>query len=302
MLYPTRVYKCSWNSNTLRSETLIQMTALRISRQEISDELVQSLTDLMAFPLPSEADSAQRRSYIVYVLPSPDIEGTSCHDSLSFKKVRTSGGGEIERENEQAHLPAERSITLLENHSVISVAGNTGQRTWEAALHLAAYLVSEESIGIKFSNATNFVGDHVRGKHILELGAGTGLVSILCSKYLGARVVQVTDGKESVVDALRTNIFLNETDEDDELGKQINSKSGIGRIQASVLRWGYSLNGTSLAELFDDDPPDTVVAADVVSVQILLRGPIGISFIYSCYEYSSQFRTCMSSKFHADIR
>lgn len=263
---------------------------------------MQSLSDLMAFPLPSEVDSAQRRSYIVYVLPSSVIEGTSYRDLLSLKKVRTSGGGETERENEQAHLPAERSITVLENHSVISVAGNTGQRTWEAALHLAAFLVSEESIRIEANNATNFVSAHIRGKHILELGAGTGLVSILCSKYLGARVVQATDGEESVVDAMRTNFFLNETHEHDESGKQVNSKNGIGRIQASVLRWGCSLSGTSLAELFDDDPPDTVVAADVVSVQILLRGPIGTSFIYSCYGYSSQSRTCITSKLHADIR
>ena len=275
---------------------------LTISRQEISDELMQSLTDLIALPMPSEADLAQRRSFVIYTLPSPNLEDTFCFDSTSFKEVGAYNGREANKESEQLHLATERSITLLESHSVISVAGNTGQRTWEAALHLAAYLVSEEIISIKVSNTTGSVSDYIRGKHVLELGAGTGLVSMVCMKYLAARLVLVTDGDESVVDALKTNIFLNETDEKFKFSKHKNTKSKIRKIQASVLRWGHSLSGTSLGELLNDDPPDTVVAADVVSVQILLREPIGISSTYPCYDYTSQSRTCLFSNFHTDIR
>ena len=251
--------------NSLRSETLIKIIASSLLRQEISDELMQSLTDLIASPIPSETDSAWCRSYITYTLPLSKLKCTSCLGSASFEEVGAHNRREIDKEREQSYLAAERSIMLLESHSVISVAGNTGQRTWEAALHLAAYLVSEEVTGSKVSKSTNVVSEHIRGKHIVELGAGTGLVSMLCIKYLGARRVLVTDGDEDVVDALETNIILNRIDETGEVGKTKTGKSVTRKIQASVLRWGYLLSGTSLGELFDDDPPDTVVAADVVS-------------------------------------
>lgn len=232
------------------------------------------LVTLTVSVLPSEIDSAQRRSYITYTLPSPMLGGTFYRESTSSEKVEGTGDGKkSETEREQAYIAAERSITLLESHSIISVAGNTGQRTWEAALHLAAFLVSEEINDTEVSNSMTAVGEYVWGKHILELGAGTGLVSILCVKYLGARLAVATDGDEGIVDALKTNILLNGLDEVDEIGMKNNAINGQGnsnnatrKIQASVMRWGHSLIGTSLGELFDDDPPDTVIAADVVSI------------------------------------
>lgn len=69
-----------------------------------------------------------------------------------------------------------------------------GFRTWEAALALGDHLLS---------------GQHpLEGRSVLELGAGTGFLSILSSK-LGAKDVTATDGSDKIVDLLKHNINLN---------------------------------------------------------------------------------------------
>ena len=128
-------------------------------------------------------------------------------------------------------------ITTLESRSVIASAGTTGRRTWEAALHLSTYLMES--------------GDEiVRGKKVIELGAGTGLVSILCARWLGAQQVTATDGDDSVVEDLQKNTFLNELDSSDT-------------IHAKMLRWGRVIEED---EGGDSPYYDVVLGADIVSL------------------------------------
>ncbi|KAF2434468.1 hypothetical protein EJ08DRAFT_657212 [Tothia fuscella] len=125
-------------------------------------------------------------------------------------------------------------VTLLEFHSLISTSGTTGLRTWEAALHFGSYLVSQ--------------GKHIiEGKRVLELGAGTGLLSILCAKWLGASHVRATDGDDGVIEALSSNIFLNGLQE-------------TGRIDARSLKWGRVLDETEEGQ---QNPVDVVIGADI---------------------------------------
>ncbi|MCJ1299468.1 hypothetical protein MMC08_002260 [Hypocenomyce scalaris] len=107
-------------------------------------------------------------------------------------------------------------ITLLEARSLLASSGTTGLRTWEAALYLGAYLFSSNG------------GDLVAGKNIVELGAGTGFVSILCAKHIGAKHVLATDGDGGVIDDLASNIYINGLD-------------GSGLIDTAVLKWGHAL-------------------------------------------------------------
>ncbi|EPE02645.1 fam86a protein [Ophiostoma piceae UAMH 11346] len=93
-----------------------------------------------------------------------------------------------------------RSITFLENRATISAGGTTGIRTWEAALHLGEYLCRDQPT-------------LVQGKRVLELGAGTGYVSILCAKHLGAAACVATDGSVEVVHSLPANLELNGLDD-----------------------------------------------------------------------------------------
>ncbi|OJD34882.1 nicotinamide n-methyltransferase [Diplodia corticola] len=170
---------------------------------ELSDDLMSSLSLLLGSNLPSEMASAQAKSYVTYSF------GNDC------------------------------AVTLLESRAVISSSGTTGLRTWEAALHLGAYLASETG------------RQWVRGKRVLELGAGTGLLSILCTKHLQATKATATDGDEGVVDSIKTNLFLNGLD-------------AQGGTDSIVLRWGRSWTlEESLYYEGSKDEYDVVIGADV---------------------------------------
>ena len=79
----------------------------------------------------------------------------------------------------------EQGICVLEKPNVLSSAGSTGHRTWEAALHFAYEWLEDSSA--------------VRGKRVLELGAGTGFLSLVAAKQ-GAASVVTTDGDPLIVE------------------------------------------------------------------------------------------------------
>lgn len=126
------------------------------------------------------------------------------------------------------------TVTILERPALLTSSGSTGFRTWESGLHLAKYLTTS--------------GDGlVRGMRVLELGAGAGLVSILCAQWLGAQNVTATDGDDSVIEELQTNLYLNGLDHSD-------------RIYAKSLKWGRALEDDEGGEspIFD-----LVLGADI---------------------------------------
>lgn len=118
-------------------------------------------------------------------------------------------------------------------------SGTTGLRTWEAALLLGTYL---------FSSAGNSI---VQNKNIIELGAGTGFLSILCAKHLGAQYVLATDGSGQALNDLESNVFLN-------------GFEGTEVINAAVLIWGHMLNDEMLKGADEKRSYDLVIGADVV--------------------------------------
>lgn len=128
------------------------------------------------------------------------------------------------------------SITLSESRSLLAAAGTTGLRTWEAALFLGDYLCSNKGI--------------VRGKSIIELGAGTGYISILCAKQLGASHVLATDGSDDVVNGLSTNFSLNDLHD-------------TSVVEGKELRWGDALVGSGHPAWIDEQKVDLVLGADV---------------------------------------
>jgi protein-lysine N-methyltransferase EEF2KMT len=89
-----------------------------------------------------------------------------------------------------------RPILIKEARNLLSRGNNVGLRTWEAALHLAWYLTTQQS-------------SLVNGKNVLELGAGTGLLSLLCAGHLKASSVLATDGLDLVCESLQVNVDLN---------------------------------------------------------------------------------------------
>ena len=136
--------------------------------------------------------------------------------------------------------PDTAQFTLLEAPSLLGSSGTTGFRTWEAALFLGAYLSSPER--------ANFIS----GKSILELGAGTGFLSILCAKYLSAQHVLATDGSQMVINDLKSNLHLN-------------GLEGSELIQTAILPWGHTLIGGVVDGRRHNRSCDVVLGADVVS-------------------------------------
>lgn len=169
-----------------------------------------AFAQLLALPPISQIDLAQQKSYVTYTAP------------LNLRDPETP------------------MLTLIEARSVLASSGNTGIRTWEAALWLGTYFCSEE--GRKL----------VSGKNILELGAGTGFLSILCTKHLQARYVLATDGNAEVVDALDSNIVVNGLERDQG-------------IHATVLQWGNTLVDEGIMNSDGDLQYDLVIGADIVS-------------------------------------
>lgn len=203
--------------NTQISFHLQLLTACLFLVQEISDDLMSAMSTLLTSNVPSEADSAQQKAFVTYSYPLH-----SADESTS----------------------AERAVTLLEARSVISGSGTTGLRTWEAALLLGSYLSSEDG------------QEKIKGKRVFELGAGTGVISILCAKHLGAAGVVATDGDEAVVDAIKTNLFLNSLDVDNSNGRQ---------VRTAALKWGWPVDATAFSEDYGMEVPDVLLGADVVS-------------------------------------
>ncbi|KAH8386940.1 hypothetical protein KR093_003682 [Drosophila rubida] len=129
-------------------------------------------------------------------------------------------------------------ITLRESNSFVS-EGTTGLCTWEAALALADYLLQHAEL--------------VRDKHVLELGAGAGLLGILLkqrSLQLHVGRVLLTDGSAACVQLLRHNIALNFADVNDVAGTP----------QCAALRW----NEVAQFEWAQHAVPQLLLAADVV--------------------------------------
>ncbi|KAF2126107.1 hypothetical protein P153DRAFT_369462 [Dothidotthia symphoricarpi CBS 119687] len=180
------------------------------------------MSSLLISNIPSEADSAQQKAFVTYTYPLHPTDGSTSD---------------------------ERTVTLLEARSVISSSGTTGLRTWEPSLVLGSYLASENGCSM------------VQGRKVFELGAGTGMLSILCAKYLGASGIVATDGDEGVVDAINTNLFLNGLD-----------ASSRCPVRTAALKWGWPIDTASFSEDYGMDAPDILLGADVTyDKSVILR-------------------------------
>ena len=87
-------------------------------------------------------------------------------------------------------------ILVNEARNLLSRGINVGLRTWESAMHLAWFIFTQRP-------------DLVNKKSILELGAGTGFLSMLCAGHLNANRVLATDGLDQVCESLQYNVDLN---------------------------------------------------------------------------------------------
>lgn len=141
-------------------------------------------------------------------------------------------------------LADESIVKLIEKPRVLSAGGCSGYRTWQAALALASIIsVHGLSSGL------------FRGRKILELGAGTGLLSFICaSDEIGATVIS-TDGDETAVSRLQISASANGHSASD------NSAS----FRSGQYLWGTPFEDTIIGDHLVKSSFDLVIASDVVS-------------------------------------
>ncbi|KAI1381071.1 putative methyltransferase-domain-containing protein [Hypoxylon crocopeplum] len=195
----------------------IEKTIEDTGQDEVLGELVTCFTSFISGGTPYKFDAAQGKAYVTFTC-IPEVHHSD--ESHAYNDA------------------SDPTITLLERRHLVLGSRITGFRTWEASLHLGSYLLTD--IGSCL----------VRGKNVLELGAGTGFLTILSAKHLQATHVTTTDGDEGVVTALKENIALNDLDDQE-------------KVRAETLTWGHDLRGTWVQEDCTRYPYDVVIGADI---------------------------------------
>ncbi|CEG42754.1 Predicted methyltransferase [Plasmopara halstedii] len=132
-------------------------------------------------------------------------------------------------------LPIAASLFMLAEMDA-NVTEISGTRLWTGSHHLSRYLC--------------FYPELVCGKRVLELGAGTGICSIVSSK-LGAVRCLATDGDNEVVELLSRNVQLNDME---------------NIVIARSLFWDDETSAQTLLKEFPDalSDVDIVLAGDVL--------------------------------------
>jgi predicted nicotinamide N-methyase len=122
--------------------------------------------------------------------------------------------------------------------------GGVGASVWRAAISLGRWLEAEHNAAAR--------GEFLlAGKSVLELGAGTGLTSVVCAR-LGAERVVCTDGDEALLPLTERNVSAN-------LRSEVRRRCRVMR-----LRWGHEGDVRAARAACGARGPDVVVAADVV--------------------------------------
>ncbi|KAJ5457553.1 hypothetical protein N7475_008941, partial [Penicillium sp. IBT 31633x] len=205
---------------------------------EINDDLMECWSTLVSQPKPSALQQAQQLSLVKYTAPTSSVGPSS-----------------------------ERTVTTSESRGLILSAGTTGNRTWEAALHLGSFLASEAGEAL------------VRGKRVIELGAGTGFLSLVCARHLGVRSVVVTDREPALIDNIRDCVRHNLPDGRDTIP-----------LYPAVWEWGTPLEKSGdlagLGSDGDEEGPglkfDIALGADLIYDTDLV--PLLISTVGDLFE------------------
>lgn len=187
------------------------------------------------------------------------------------------------------------TITVTETPRVISGFGTTGHRTWEAALYLLHWL-AENDPADKPEDFSYSTGDYPdwTGKTVLELGAGTGLVTLALLKNqptLHFNKLITTDGDEKLVEAIAQRAKANNLD--------------VSDLECETLWWGEKNERFTCSA-------DIVVAADVTydasvvsslcaTVQQVLRTTESVAYIAATLrnqETIAAWERCLEGKLH----
>ncbi|RSH87424.1 hypothetical protein EHS25_003334 [Saitozyma podzolica] len=220
---------------------------------EVDERIYEAVADLMVSASGSSGSLTEPpESHRTFLYDQPDWAASSANPSDVSDTSGPTGaiGAAAARERE-------RRITLLEEQVVLQ-AGTTGLRTWTAALHLGHHILSHPQL--LFRQPASQDDTSPLPLDIVELGAGTGFLSILLAQ-LSSDVISTDLGEPGDSQGDEQTPFKRLM-----FNARLNEVSTGGRLRVEALDW----TDASRDEM--DRPgiwrtlmaPRTVVAADVI--------------------------------------
>lgn len=187
-----------------------------------------------------------RQHFMRHVITTLERNALEVHDRIyeefaQLVNAPAHGQGYAWKHFELWRCGVQDTVSIRQSETIIS-DGTTGLHSWQAAAALAEWCVVNQS--------------RLRGRTVVELGAGTGLTGLVVAKACSPARVVLTDGNEKVLALLRENVAEN-------------CQNGE-RVEVTALDW-HEVD-TTLSEL-DDLQPEVVLAADVV-YDATLFGPL----------------------------
>lgn len=179
-----------------------------------------------------------------------EVKTNEVHDSLYeslaeiSNKISTSGTT-LKTKYAYKHflLQTGNSISMKESLFFVS-DGTTGLCTWPASIALAEYLLQNSEL--------------IRGRKVLELGAGLGFCSMVNFKYCGAKNVLVTDGSLACLDCYAQNIALNFPEANKISAQKIEIDGRY--LEYCQLEWQSIDRVTQVSQL----QPEIVLGSDII--------------------------------------
>lgn len=139
--------------------------------------------------------------FIRHVIDQLEKQNLEVHDdlytTLCTYQSRINDSDEYSYKHYQVFDEANRNyeaVILKENRNKIS-QGTTGLNVWESALALSEWAIQNKHL--------------FHDRNILELGAGTGLSSLIISKCCSPKSVHISDGNDKVIENLLENVANN---------------------------------------------------------------------------------------------
>jgi hypothetical protein len=186
-------------------------------------------------------------------------------DGLDKTRIVLPGGrGELAIETEEEAQAADAGIDAasrrLREHEKPDLGGWTGGGVWEAAEVLAHVLMmdvaaSEEGSEEEEETAAAAAEGRavtVKGRRVLELGCGVGLVGLVAAG-LGAHSVTLTDQVTFMAERNAAVNFPRASTSDNAIGSP--------RVAVQRLQWG---DAEGVAALLEGGPFDVILAADII--------------------------------------
>lgn len=194
-----------------------------------------------------------RRCVAELELKSPDVHD-DLYAALADTLVRSGGADNDDDAYAWKHFELWRAPQSADPMTTISIRqrlhcisdGTTGLHTWQAAGALAEWAIASAAL--------------LRGRRIVELGAGTGLTGLVVAAMCAPQRLTLTDGNARVCELLRSNVEVNR-----------GGDGGDGTVRVLELDWERVAESGVLADAASR--PDVILAADVV-YDATLFGPL----------------------------